>query len=278
MRRLALFLALVCAAPAYAQTRVDVPAGDVTLPGLLHRPEGAGPFPAIVAMHGCAGMFARNGSVNARDADWTRRLGAEGYVVLQIDSFGARGLRETCTMRDPPVRPERQRAADAHEARRYLRNLAYVRGDRIGLMGWSNGAMAALNAIDAHNPGRNAAGPSDDFAAAIAFYPGCVALRDKLPAWRGTVPLLMLLGELDNWTRPGPCQTLAARARTISAPIETVVYPGAHHDFDAPDTPPRERRNVGSVTGGTVTIGTNPEARADALVRAPAYFERHLKR
>jgi dienelactone hydrolase len=52
------------------------------LDGYLFRPEGNGPFPAIVALHGCSGLFTKRGKLNARFLDWGRRLAGLGYVVL----------------------------------------------------------------------------------------------------------------------------------------------------------------------------------------------------
>lgn len=53
--------------------------------GLLFRPEGPGPFPAIVALHGCAGLFKSDGRLNPRELDWGSRLAANGYVKLPSD-------------------------------------------------------------------------------------------------------------------------------------------------------------------------------------------------
>jgi poly(3-hydroxybutyrate) depolymerase len=44
--------------------------GDLTLKGILYRPDGNGPFPAIVAMHDCGGLFNATGGVGARYRDW----------------------------------------------------------------------------------------------------------------------------------------------------------------------------------------------------------------
>src|SRR5205814_6132500 len=51
------------------------------------RPDGAGPFPAVVWMHSCAGVVRGARHMN----DWTRRLSSMGYVVAIPDSFSQRG-------------------------------------------------------------------------------------------------------------------------------------------------------------------------------------------
>ncbi len=57
------------------------------LAGFVYRPEGKGPFPAIVAMHSCDGLGGADSPVAARYADWGERLAAAGFVVLFPDSF-----------------------------------------------------------------------------------------------------------------------------------------------------------------------------------------------
>src|ERR1700759_5804831 len=60
------------------------------LQGLLRRPEGAGPFPAIVLLHSC------NGNWQKLDERWGRQIVPWGYVTLTVDSFGPRGIDNTC--------------------------------------------------------------------------------------------------------------------------------------------------------------------------------------
>ncbi len=60
--------------------------------GDLARPDDAGPFPAVVGLHGCAGMHE---ATKQRLAD---ELVAWGYVVLLVDSYATRrGVDQACT-------------------------------------------------------------------------------------------------------------------------------------------------------------------------------------
>src|SRR5689334_19762600 len=43
------------AAAAPAPQAVDIPAGNITLHAQLYKPDGAGPFPVVIALHGCGG-------------------------------------------------------------------------------------------------------------------------------------------------------------------------------------------------------------------------------
>ena len=59
--------------------------------GYLAKPDGAGPFPAVIGLHGCAGM---HDTTKQRLAD---DLVARGYVVLLVDSYATRGIDHACT-------------------------------------------------------------------------------------------------------------------------------------------------------------------------------------
>ena len=97
---------------------------------------------------------------------------------------------------------------------------------------------------------------------------------------RTSAPLLVLAGELDDWTPAAPCAQLVERARAASHPATIKVYPGAHHSFDS-DRPVRyvERRvNRNAPTGFGATTGGNPAAWADSIREVEAFFGRHLRR
>src|SRR5258708_20761229 len=90
-RKLILALAGVAlgAAPALAAApeRVDIPADNVTLHGTLYRPEGDGPFPAVVAMHDCGGLIPPPALQAPLFNEWTKLLVGQGFFGLLPDSF-----------------------------------------------------------------------------------------------------------------------------------------------------------------------------------------------
>src|SRR5262245_17353733 len=113
-------MAVAGAVPVEAAETVTFPGNSVTLTGVLYHPEGSGPFPAVVALHGCGGVNGRSGSLSARHADWADRLVAAGFIVLFPDSFGSRGATgQQCTTRDRVTRPSRERVGDANAARSF---------------------------------------------------------------------------------------------------------------------------------------------------------------
>jgi dienelactone hydrolase len=87
---------------------------------------------------------------------------------------------------------------------------------------------------------------------------------------------LILIGRADVWTGAAVCEQMVARARARSARAQLVVYPGAHHEFDRPDYPLRERSGLAHTADGSgkAHLGTDPGARTDALRRVPEWLKR----
>jgi dienelactone hydrolase len=206
-----------------------------------------------------------------RYGDWARALVNAGFVVLYPDSYGSRGLGSQCAVHNRRVRAERERVDDANAARRWLENQPYVRGDRVSLLGWSDGGISVLWAVRRR---RAPAPDGKDFRSAVAFYPGCARLDSA--AWSARIPTLILIGSLDDWSSASGCEQMVADARGSSARATIQVYPGAYHDFDLPNRPVQVRAgNPFSTDGsGRVHTGTNPAARADALKRVPQWLAR----
>ena len=86
--------------------------------------------------------------------------------------------------------------------------------------------------------------------------------------WYSRVPLTILHGQSDDWTPIEPCQELS-----IKHNFELIAYPNAYHSFDNPSLKIRERTAAFTTrSDGMVTVGTNLEARADAIKRVLELF------
>ena len=189
--------------------------------GYLRRPEGAGPFPAVVLLHGC------NGSPEAIDQNWGVTVSSWGYVTLAMDSFGPRGLKNTCR----GSRPD-DIFSDAYRALNYLVVQPFVDPKRVAVVGFSQGGWLTLWSVER---GGIEKASENKFRAAVAFYPPCGGFRSAM-----AVPTLVLIGESDDWTTADACRKVAAgeddlgtsRQKTDGAPVQLVVYPGAYHGFD----------------------------------------------
>jgi dienelactone hydrolase len=269
------------------------------IPATILKPEGDGPFPAIVVMHDCSGLGARSSGSPGR---WAHLLAAQGYVVIMPDSFLPRGFDQgvcTTAATGPALATTLPgaRVRDAYAALAYLRTLPYVDGQHVGIMGGSHGGSTTLaTLVDAVDPLAPAGdGQHAGFAGGIALYPGCGAayggwsverqwgnrgpVIGSSGVYKPVAPLLILVGEKDDWTPAGDCQALAERAQEAGYPVTIKIYPGAYHSFDS-DKPPRyldERRNANKRDGHGATTGGDPVAWADAIERVKAFFARYLK-
>jgi dienelactone hydrolase len=269
-------VALVVALPGFAkgvEVRFPGPPG-VELVGRLYLPEAKERAPAVVLMHGCSGMWGRDGETNRNYDAWAEHFRKHGFVALLVDSFKPRGQNEICTLKDRPIQPGRDRARDAYAALAWLANRDDVDPKSVHVMGWSNGGTSVLNTVRANAPGHTADGPQ--FRSAVAFYPGCKPLG-RTP-YKPTAPLLIQTGAADDWTPAKPCEDLAEAARKRGADVQIDVYPDAHHAFDGVEGKVRTRPNVSnpsSPTGWGATVGPNPEAREKAWKRATEFIEAH---
>jgi dienelactone hydrolase len=200
-----------------AVDRGKTPKPPDTVEAYLSKPEGGGPFPAVVYLHGCGGL-----SKSTRDA--IAELMTEwGYVTLAVDSFATRGLKHSCD------NMMSAREGDALAALRHLSVQGFVDPQRIAVMGSSQGAIVALQ-LASTRPNFFAVPDDLKFKAVVAYYPECSFATDQL-----TLPTIILIGELDDWTPAADCERWMARRAGKGAPVRLVVYPGAYHSFDDPN-------------------------------------------
>lgn len=259
---IALFLTLLMPAAhaAPAPQQVEIPLSSGILHAQLYKPEGEGPFPTVIALHGCGGLGGRSDSVLPRYRDWAERLLRSGNAVLLPDSYGSRELGPQCRVKEMHVKARRERVADVAASRAWLMKQSWVAQDRVSLIGWANGASTLLWAVRPQSAARDA-GP--DFRAAIAFYPDCRISAGL--GWSTRVPTLVLIGANDDVSSPPACRQMVDGARGRSALTRIVVYPGAYHDFDRANTPLH-------AAGGSVDaaapehghLGTDAVARAES--------------
>jgi len=76
--------------------QVDIPLSGGTLHAQLFKPDGDGPFPVVIALHGCAGLAGHSEPVLQRYRDWAEQLLKGGKAVLLPDSYGSRDLGPQC--------------------------------------------------------------------------------------------------------------------------------------------------------------------------------------
>jgi dienelactone hydrolase len=252
-------------------------AAPTQLDGYLFRPDGPGPYPAVVFMHGCGGLISHTtNAIVSREMDWQRRLVATGFVVLMVDGFTPRDTTEICSRTGFKEWLYLRRPGDAYAALLYLQSQPFVARDRIGLIGWSNGGGAVLMAVADKSRGRPTGFAGPDFRAAVAFYPGSCSEQRLGADWTTAIPLLILIGQEDVWTPAAPCRELAEHAAGRGAPVAFHAYPGAYHDFDWPGLKRRELTAYTTRAGVVPITAEDPAARADAQERVSTFLAGHI--
>ncbi len=128
----------------YTRYYVTYLSGELTISGIMNVPQGEGPFPALVLNHGHIDTsIYTNGRGLRREQDYLAR---NGFVVLHTDyrnhADSSRDDRDALAVR-------LSYAEDAINAVLALKNsgLAYIDGDRIGMLGHSMGGGVTLAAL-----------------------------------------------------------------------------------------------------------------------------------
>jgi dienelactone hydrolase len=232
----------------------------VRLVGYLARPPGAGPFSAVVLLHGCGGFHSSMIS-------WADRLARLGYAALAVDSFGRRGIDEQCGGGFP------EQPADGYAALGYLATRPFVRASHVALMGFSQGGWSVLIGLEKGSIERR---DREKFRAGIAFYPLCQYASGIM-----TAPVLVLIGGADTWTPSSSCEAMAAGRTELGAPrvpgdrssIELVVYPGVHHGYDLLDLSLAPTRGI---TAHGHRVEYNEDATRNAIVRVRDFLRRTI--
>ncbi len=224
--------------------------------GDLAKPDGAGPFPAVIVLHGCAGMH------DTTKQKLVDELVAWGYAVLLVDSYATRRVDHVCL--SGALAMFLRRRPDAYGALVFLAGQTFVDPHRVAVIGFSAGAWVTLSVAETNGFERFDPPGNLRFRAAAAFNPPC-----REAASRPGIPTLIFIGALDEWTPAADCTDKIARWGNDGPPVELVVYPGAHHGFYYPHLLP-----------GTILFGHRVEyngaAADDATRRLHRFLDRHL--
>lgn len=262
----ALFLLmLLCAGPVAAQQAVHVPVDGVQLSAQLYRPAGGGRVPAVAIFHGCGGVGINNTRMAGLLRDW-------GYAALVVDSFTARHMVDVCGRHWPTQDDADKRVRDIDASLAWLATQPFVDAGRLAYIGYSyGGGVALLRAFEPREPKAKAA---------ILLYPDCGLGGPLGTAPQPRQPTMFAMGALDDWTPPAQCQALIDHVANARELVETHVYAGAHHSFDALGLPVRYLEGVGnrSKPGGCcgAHYGANEAAWKAFVADTKAFLARHL--
>jgi carboxymethylenebutenolidase len=215
--------------------------------GVLFRPSGIGPFPAVVVIHEDCGL-----------TDWVkdqaRRVSERGYVTLAVDLYRGQVVNDVMDAHilERGLAEDRV-TADLRAAVDYLASRPDVRPDSLGVLGWDMGGGYALNAA-VRDP---------RLRAAVVCYGRLTTDPERLAPLRASV-LGVFAGKDEGITPETLAQFRAAMAKAGKRLAGLHVYPDCRHGFMNP--------------AGLHGDGPAPEASiADAWAKIDAYLTAELK-
>ena len=261
IRTIAIALMLLLAGSATAQTvrfpsvAVGSSAAGPEISVWMYKPSGAGPSPGLVLAHTCGG-------VSPQTEVWGKLLASWGYVVVAPDSIAPRGEKSVCGRGN--VVNGNMRVADVAGAIDFLNAQPFVRKGEIGLIGHSHGGWTTVRAVQ-KNYGLAARG----LKAAVAYYPSCAPQFDRDVA----VPLLIMIGDRDDWTLAENCRKLQAAGFTQPSLVDVVYYPNAYHSFDSKAAD----RTITVADGKSHRLAYDTVAGPDAEARTRAFVAKYLR-
>lgn len=285
---IAIVAAFLLANPTGAQTYRDVVSrlagvsADLTFPSeaselslssrlqmAIYKPAGEGPFPAVVILPSCGGL-------RPEILDWAKKTVAHGYVAFVVDPVTSRG-QPVCV----PASPSNhyRGTKDAFQALAHLRRFPFVDQERIGLLGFSWGAMVAL--LASSQTFADLFSPSQRYVAAVGFYPLChVDPMQGRPAVDFVRPdhdrpALILLAGQDVEAPAADCLSLLKAQAEKGQQVEWHIYPGATHCWDCSSL---DNYSKTDFRGVRVTYRYNKELTEDATQRVFEYLGARLRR
>jgi len=263
-----LFAVTAAMGQSYSQFTTRIPQySDLTFPAeakshgffssvsnAIFKPEGDGPFPAVVLVHTCGG-------IQPHISDRAKELIAAGFVVLVQDSYGPRGHTIFCTAAGvgaPRV------YKDSFDALNHLTRLKVVDPSRIYLVGLSLGSFAAA-AVSSAEVARWI-GTQVRFRASVGWYGACTFDVGPYPRWellRRDVdrPVMLLMAKHDGETPIADCFPLLENLKAEGKPVAWHVYEDATHGWDKSD--PRRGYQY------------NPNVTADAMKRTIEFLKQN---
>lgn len=215
--------------PAPNAELVSFPSGAVTLKGWLYRPEGNGPFPAVLWNHG-------SGRTPNGHPDLAKFYNSHGFVfflpyrqghgpspgdyIVDLEQQFRRQHGAGPAARSYSVELHERSNADVAAALDWLKKQPFVDADRIAVSGVSYGGIQTLLTAE----------KGLGLKAAVAFSPGPKQwnngeLQQRLvdTVRRARVPIFILQAQNDYHL--GPSELLGPELRRKGAPNRARVYP-----------------------------------------------------
>ena len=223
-----------------AQTDLQTINSELRPHDRIFRPEGDGPFPAVLFFHGCSG------ATPSHEEDWAAFYNSIGVMMIAVDSYSGRDIdwEQACNMQ---VMTPWQRAADVLATIAYARELPEVDADKLILSGFSHGAITvwqtlvfgsgAVAPISLQNWPENGL---EGVRLAFPFYGTCMG------RWTVDIPTTMFLGAEDRYIDEQSCIDYVDANPDLSELFQYRLFEGATHTFD------HARPNQSNIDAGSV--------------------------
>ena len=194
---------------------------EYDLTGVLLKPPGAGPFPAVILSHGAQGSAARfAGAIGPTMREWGLVCIAPNYTHAADVPIGKPGRASERGASEANVRR-------AHMTYELLRRLGYVDMSRIAVHGHSMGAYVDAVLVSAYPTDFRAASSTGGGVRPDFIIAGPAPSPRQVRGVR--TPYQLHHGDADRVVPLSYDQRFDSLLTAIGAPHELNVYPGADH-------------------------------------------------
>jgi dipeptidyl aminopeptidase/acylaminoacyl peptidase len=203
---------------------VKFPSGNVELHGFLYKPQGEGPFPAVLYNHGSE----KNPGTKPALGEF---FSSKGYVFFlphrrghgrspydsYVESLYAQGAGGRIALHETHLE-------DQLSALAYFKQLSHVDPYRITVAGCSYGGIQTVLAVEANGDQKLGLRAAIDFAGGAMSWRS-LSLRDRMvrAVRKATIPVLFIQAENDYDL--GPSRTLAHELDQLGKPHKLLIFP-----------------------------------------------------
>jgi dipeptidyl aminopeptidase/acylaminoacyl peptidase len=210
---------------------VTFPSGKLVLHGFLYRPQGNGPFPAILYNHGSEEKPGTKPALG-------NFFSSKGYVFFvphrrgrgrspndsNVESLRAQGRAGAIALHETHL--DDQLAALA-----YLTHLSDVDSHKIAVAGCSYGGIQTVLALEANAEQKLGLRAAIDFAGgAMSWRSSSLRARMIRAVRKATIPVLFIQAENDYDL--GPSRTLAGELEQLGKPHKLLIFPPYGHTHE----------------------------------------------
>jgi dienelactone hydrolase len=205
----------------------------------IAKPEGHGPFPTIIMMHGCGRAFIA--------PEFSKAAVENNYATIFIDSFGVRNISDieaaTTVCTTLQLRGS-ERAGDLVAAIAWALKQDWVDKKNISAAGWSHGGWSIMDAVARQNDIGHLAYITDykpeyinKLNAIFCVYPWCgPGSHSHTKGWKINIPTHVIICGQDFVVGDALTKQTCEKLQREGIDITTSFFDEARHSFDERDS------------------------------------------